>query len=219
MTEPDHVSVPREVYDRVADEYAQVVGTDVSPEFEGPIDRALLAAFVERIQLDGGLVADIGCGTGRIAAWLAAHGLGVIGVDMSRRMLAMARSAHPELQFKEGFLSALPFQDGSVGGAVYWYSIIHTPPAQLDEVFSELWRVLADGGHVLIAFQTGDDELVERSHAYGTDLTLINYRHSPAGVAQALSVVGLRVEVRAVREPELAHEAGPQGFIFARRLQ
>jgi ubiquinone/menaquinone biosynthesis C-methylase UbiE len=218
VTEPDHVSAARAVYDATAERYSQLVGTDLNAAFEGPVDRALLAAFVEFVGVTAGTVADVGCGPGRVAAWLAAHGLDVVGVDVSQAMLTVARAAHPDIRFEEGHLTALPFGDGSVVGAVCWYSIIHIPPERLDEVFSELKRVLADGSHLLVAFQAGDSEAVHRTDAYGTGHSLTYFRHCPGQVARSLVSLGLEVHAQSVREPEFEHESTPQAFIIARNV-
>lgn len=92
-------------------------------------------------------------------------------------MLALARDAHPNIRFDEGVLTALPSGAGSVLGAVYWYSIIHTPPSHLAEVFAEAERILVVGAPVLVAFQAGRGEPVHRADAHGTSITLTNYRH------------------------------------------
>lgn len=217
MTDPAHVSTSRAVYDATAKSYAKSLGTQVSATFEGPLDRGILAAFVEVVGLTSGPIADVGCGPGRVAAFLAAHGLDVIGVDVSPAMLAVAKDAHPGIRFEEGQLSALPFRDGSLAGAVCWYSIIHTPPELLGQAFAELARVLAGGGHLLLAFQAGDGAAVHRDDAYGTGLSLTSYRHSPDAVARSLFAAGLPIHARALREPELDHESTPQAFILARR--
>jgi ubiquinone/menaquinone biosynthesis C-methylase UbiE len=219
VTEPEHVSAARAVYDATAEQYARRVGIDVSAAFEGPVDRAFLAAFVEFVGLTTGLVADVGCGPGRVAAWLTAHGLDVVGVDVSHAMLTVARRAHADIRFEEGRLTALPFEDGSLVGAVCWYSIIHTPPEHLREVFSELRRVLSVGGHLLVAFQAGDSEAVQRTDAYGTSHSLTHFRHCPEEVARSLVEAGLKPHAQAVREPELDHESTPQAFIIARNVE
>ena len=217
MTEPDHVSMTRAVYDATAEAYVRLVGTEVTPAFEGPIDRAFLAAFVEHVtEGNYGPVADVGCGPGRVASFLARSGLDVVGVDVSGAMLAVARDAHPEIRFHEGRLTALPVSDHSLAGAVCWYSTIHTPPEHLDEVFAELTRVLAREGHLLLAFQAGDGESVRLPDAYGTGLSLTNYRHSPEHVAGKLTAAGLQLLAQAVREPHLRHESARQAFILGR---
>ena len=212
------MSRARAVYDATAGTYAQVVGTELSAAFEGPVDRAFLAAFVDFVGVaDRGPVADVGCGPGRVAAFLAAQGLSVIGVDVSQAMLTVARDAHPEIRFQEGRLTALPFPDGFLRGAVCWYSIIHTPPEHLDDVFAELKRVLSGDGHLLLAFQAGEGECVHRADPYGSGISMTSYRHSPDEVGRSLIEVGLQVHARAVREIELEHESTPQAFILARR--
>ena len=53
MTEPDHVSTVRAVYDASADAYVEAIGTEVTHAVEGPIDRALLVALVELVSGSG----------------------------------------------------------------------------------------------------------------------------------------------------------------------
>lgn len=212
------MSTTRAAYDATADAYATLVGTELSASFEGPLDRAVLDAFVGFVAdaAAGRPVADVGCGPGRVAAFLAGHGLEVLGVDVSPAMLAVARHAHPGITFQEGRLTDLPVSDGALAGAVCWYSIIHTPAEHLHDVATELARALAPDGHLLVAFQAGDGERVHRDEAHGTKISLTSYRHAPDEVARCLIDAGLHVHARAVREPEFAHESTPQAFILAR---
>lgn len=150
---------------------------------------------------------------------MAARGLEVIGFDVSRAMLAIARPAHPGIQFEEGLLDELPIGDGTLGGVVCWYSIIYTPPDLLGGAFTELTRVLDGGGYLLIAFQAGGGEPVRRANAHGTELSLTSYRHSVDNVTRHLKDAELEVYASASREPELAHESTPQAFLIARSPQ
>ncbi len=218
MPENDSVAPVRAVYDAAAERYLEFVGTELSAATEGPIDRSLLSAFVELVATrPRARVADVGCGPGRVAAFLARHGLDVLGVDVSTVLLDRARVAHPAIRFEEGRLDGLPVADASLAGAVCWYSIIHTPSVGLDAVFAELWRVLEPGGHLLLAFQTGSGDAVRRADAHGTGLPLTSYRHGGAEVARRLESVGFDVRAIAERAPELDHETARQAFVFARR--
>jgi ubiquinone/menaquinone biosynthesis C-methylase UbiE len=215
MADPDHLSSTRDAYDATADLYAARIGTEITAAVEAPLDRAMLSVFVE-LAGDGAVVADLGCGPGRVAAFLAATGLDVIGVDLSPAMLTIARSAHPGIRFEEGRLTELPLANRTMAGAVCWYSIIHSPPEELGSICHELRRVVISGGHLLIAFQSGGGEAVHRSQIQDRDVSLTNYRHDPDVVARSLTEHSFDVTARVVREPAAPHESTPQAFLFAR---
>jgi len=215
MSDEDHVATARAVYDRASARYVQFVGTEISSATEGPIDRSLLLAFIELIKRQTNVrVADVGCGPGRAAAFMAERGLDVVGVDVSQAMLAVARTAHPHIGFEEGQLDGLPIETGVLAGAVCWYSIIYTPPDRLAQAFGELARVLMPGGYLLLAFQA-EGEPVHRADAQGTDLPLTSYRHGVQEVAGCLEYTGFKIYATVLRAPELAGEATSQGFVIA----
>jgi len=215
MAGEDHVATAKAVYDMTAPAYVRFVGTEISAATEGPIDQSLLVAFVELVKRRSiERVADIGCGPGRAAAFMAARGLDVVGVDISQAMLSVARSAHPHIKFEEGQLDALPFETGVFGGAVCWYSIIHTPPGRLAEAFAELTRVLMPGGYLLLAFQA-EDEPIHRANAHGTHLPLTSYRHSVQDIADRLEDLDFRIYTTVLRAPDLENETTFQGFVIA----
>ena len=215
MAGEDHVATARAVYDMAAPRYVQLAGTEISSATEGPIDQSLLVAFIELVKKQTICrVADVGCGPGRAAAFMAERGLDVIGVDVSETMLAVARSAYPHIKFEEGQLDALPFETGVLAGAVCWYSIIYTPPDRLAQAFGELARVLIPGGYLLLAFQA-EDEPIHRTDAHGTHLPLTSYRHSVQEVAARLMDSGFKNYATVLRAPELDNETTSQGFVIS----
>lgn len=213
VTEPSYLSATRASYDTVAVDYAELLRTELAAK---PLDRALLATFAELVQAGpGGLVADLGCGPGRVTAHLHALGLNAFGIDLSPGMITVARRAHPGLRFDEGTITALDLADGSVGAIVAWYSIIHTPPELLPLVFAEFSRVLAPGGHLLLAFQAGD-ERVRIEHGYGHDVSLDAYRLEPERVESLIHRSGMLVDARLLREP-VDRERTRQAYLMAHK--
>lgn len=218
MRRDDHVDSPRAVYDASSARYVEFVGTELSGATEDAVDLAMLVAFVELVaQCKPCKVADLGCGPGRVAAFLARQQVEVVGIDVSKRLIATARKAHPHVRFEEGRLDDLPFVDRSLAGAVCWYSIIYTPPDLLAQVFMEIARVLASGGLVLLAFQAGTGDAVVKTDAQGTGLSLTSYRHDVDEVARRLQTADFDLHATAVRSPVLDHEATPQALVIARR--
>jgi SAM-dependent methyltransferase len=181
-TAPGHLAATRAAYDAVAADYSDLLRDELAGR---PLDRALLAAFAELVQAaGGGPVAEAGCGPGRVTAHLAGLGLQISGVDLSPGMLAAARRAHPGVPLTEGRLDALPVASGALAGLVAWYSVIHTPPERLGDVFSEFSRVLRPGADLLLAFQAGDGKIHKKVHlsrAYGHAISLDAYRLAPPG--------------------------------------
>ncbi|MFE4799500.1 class I SAM-dependent methyltransferase [Streptomyces sp. NPDC056708] len=216
MTEATYLHSTRTAYDTVAVDYERLVRNELNAK---PLDRAMLAAFSELVQAPGiGPVADLGCGPGRITAHLHSQGVDAFGIDLSPEMIAVARRTHPGLRFDEGSMTALDLEDDVLGGIVAWYSTVHTPPELLPTVFAECHRVLAPGGHMLLAFKVGD----QRRHldqAYGHELSLDVYWMSPDRVADLMSEAGLVLDARMIREPDESEKPrqGRQAFFLTHK--
>lgn len=219
MIEPDFARDTRASYDVIATFYHQRFAHELEAK---PLDRAMLASFAELVR--GRPVADIGCGTGRVTAFLSGLGADVSGIDLSPGMVAVARDQYPELRFEVGSMLNLDLPDGTLGGVLAWYSTIHVPDDQLPLAFTEFRRLLAPGGYLLLAFQIGADpaksvpEHVTESRGRAVSLTF--HLRQPDQVAALLGEAGLQVRARLWREPDDAGEfteQEPQGFVLARK--
>lgn len=109
-----------------------------------------LAVMVELAELTGAeKVLDAGCGPGHTALTFALHAQSVVGVDLAPAMLAQGRRLAIQrdlanVDFREGDVQALPFEDGIFDLVVSRYSAHHWPePAR---ALSEFRRVLRKDG-------------------------------------------------------------------------
>ncbi|MFD4414239.1 class I SAM-dependent methyltransferase [Streptomyces sp. NPDC058246] len=201
MTEPSYLDGIRESYDTVAADYAKNVK---SPAELDPLSRSMLAAFAELVRsADRGPVADVGCGPGKVTAHLAGLGLSAFGIDVSPKMIELAREAHPDLRFAVGSMTALEIGDHELGGILAYYSTHHTPPELLPVVFAEFHRTLASGGQLMLVGRVGNAEHLRRTHAYGDHpASFESYRLPADRISELLEQAGLVVTARLLQAPE-----------------
>lgn len=112
-------------------------------ESEAPVVRAMLDTF------EADPLLDAACGTGRHLAYLAHKGHRVIGVDVVPQMIDKAREKVPHADFRLGDLTALPVENGEVGGLVCGLALEHVD--HLGIAYAEFARVVAPGGGVVIS--------------------------------------------------------------------
>jgi SAM-dependent methyltransferase len=195
----DHLVAVRESYDTVAESYAELV----PPLFaKDAVGRGLVGAFAELVSARGGLVADLGCGPGHVTAYLNSLGVKAFGVDLSPKAVEIARRRYPELRFEVGSMTGLSVPDGSLAGVLSWWSIQHLPPGELPVVFGEFFRVLVDGGYVLVGFHDGDEHR-RPEQAYGHPVCYDTYLLPPEHIAELLEGAGFKVMAR-------LHQPGPK---------
>lgn len=203
----------RRSYDAVADAYHEHLGDELSYK---PLDRALLTALVEQA-LPGKPVADVGCGPGHVAGWLAGRGVRAVGIDLSPRMVEVAAAHHPDAEFRTGDLLSLPAGDGEFGAAVALYSIIHLDADELAPALAELHRVLDGSARLLLSFHAGDETRhVEQLFDRQVDL---DFRFlDPATVAGLLGAAGFALEAQLERAPYPEEVETRRAYLLARRL-
>lgn len=201
----------RASYDADAARYADET-RDLTAEL--PAERDVMALFAERVRAHGGgPVADVGCGPGRITAHLTNLGVNAFGIDLSPRMIEIARREHPGLRFEVGSMTRLDLADGSLAALVAWYSVIHVPDHAIAEVLAGFRRVLRPGGLLLLGFHIGDPSPPEPQENGGDWPESYVRRRRPGRIAAWLDEAGFEVET----DPALTSAAGTLGVLLAHR--
>jgi demethylmenaquinone methyltransferase/2-methoxy-6-polyprenyl-1,4-benzoquinol methylase len=115
------------------------------------------ATLVSMAEVRGGERAlDLACGTGDLAFAVAAHGARAVGLDITHRMLQLARlragsagawSRQAPVEFISGDMTSLPFRSGAFDLVTTGYGLRNVP--DLDAAIDEIARVLRPGGRLL----------------------------------------------------------------------
>jgi SAM-dependent methyltransferase len=144
MPEPDYREDLRTAYD------ADVERRDAMTP--APWRTEVVDAFLEQVTT-GGSVLELGCGTGQLAAHVAATGRPVTAIDLSPANVARTRARG--ITAHEASFEALPFEDGAFHGAFAMNSLLHVPEHELPGAIIESRRVMRSGSPLLIVVWGG----------------------------------------------------------------
>lgn len=114
-----------------------------------------LPGFLDRLT-PGALILELGCGSGRDAAYMQERSFVIEPTDGVPAMAALAeqRLGRPVriMQFEE-------LEVGQAYDAIYAsYSLLHVPRAGLADVLARIWRALRPGGWHMATFKSGGTE-------------------------------------------------------------
>ncbi len=176
---------------------------------EEPIIRALIDA------IPPGRALDAACGTGRYARLLSERGHQVAAVDLSAEMIERARASSPDVEFKQGSLEALPFDDERFDLVMCGLALTHLP--EISRAISEIRRVLKVGGiaviadhHPMAGFLGGSAIFQDKERYYRNVRSFV---HAHSEYVSAFVAAGL--EIRECHEPLTTEELASKGPLFA----
>lgn len=213
--QPTDLDTVRDSYDRVADNYVEMVTTTGIGDIRThPWLKAAIDAFASTVASIGPVL-DVGCGPGTVTAYLAERGIEVSGVDLSPRMIDHARRLHPQCAFTVGSATDVDLPGGSLGGLLGWWSLFNLPRNVLPAVLASFAAALRPGGQLIIATHVGDSD-VERTEAYnGVPVQWTTYQWQPEHLIALVQQAGLRL-VADLRLPA-DHTSGPGVVLVAQR--
>ena len=156
----------RAAHDRVADGYH---------DFFEPVTGGAIAALLDAAGVRASCrVLDVATGPGGVAAAAAARGAqSVVGADLSPRMVALAASLHPGVEFREADVEALPFDAGAFDAVVSNFGVGHFPMPE--RAVAEFGRVLARGGMAAVTWW----EVPARNRVNGVFFDAVSQAEAP----------------------------------------
>ncbi|MEN3610703.1 class I SAM-dependent methyltransferase [Plantactinospora sp. ZYX-F-223] len=202
----------RTSYDTVADSYSDYTREALAKQ---PYLLAALALFAELVHaIDGGPVADVGCGPGHVTAHLHNLGVEMFGIDLSPAMIDLARREHPDLRFEVGSMTDLQLADASIAALLAFWSLIHIPDYAVPTVFGHFHRVMRPGGPLMLGFHVGDESRLKTQGYGGHPMKVYVHRRQPDQVAAWLRDAGFTVKAQMILDLD---QSVPGAILFAYR--
>lgn len=154
------------VYDEIAEDYSNLY-FDIVEEDIPYLDR-----FLGLVEPEGKIL-DVGCGPGGGVKYCLDRGFRPEGIDISPRMIDIARKKVPEGKFRVMDMEKLDYPDEEFDGLILAHSLIHIPSDKIPKVLTELTRVLKPEGFVLFLALKGEpDKIVEEPLKPGAKIFL-----------------------------------------------
>ena len=133
------------LYDKIANDYSLKIQSKSPSE---------LFEFINLLPKSAKVI-DIGCAAGRDSKKIFDAGFKVIGIDVSKKLLNIAKKNYPEIEFKLADMAHLSFSDRYFGG-IYANAVLHhVDRNKMLPVLKEFYRVLDSGGILYISTKTG----------------------------------------------------------------
>ncbi len=137
---------------------------------------------------------DIGCGSGgRIINHLEKSGFEVTGIDVSTRMVELAKSNHPNAQIQFGDISNWK-TDKKFDLIIAWDSIFHLPSSKQVPAIENMCSLLNKDGIIIYTFGDGDGDHEDKSFDDGNggqfgDLDNDYFGYGTIGISKNLHVL------------------------------
>ena len=118
--------------------------------FMGKGSGRFYADLIKEIEVkDGDAVLDVGCGTGTVLSYIGRQKkIRGFGLDVSEKMVAIAKEKNPNYQFVSGDCAYLPYADESMDVVMACMAYHHFPDQE--RFRNEAMRVLKPGGHLSV---------------------------------------------------------------------
>ncbi len=155
----------RKGYDKIATRYQSVRKKYVNHRYLERLNNLLKP---------GSVILDLGCGAGKpIDRFFIDNGHNVIGIDISKKQIELAKNNVPKARYTVKDISNLKREEYQVDAVVSFYVILHIPRETHEELFSKINSFLLAGGLILLTMGSSEWEGIE--DFYGTKMYFSHY--------------------------------------------
>jgi len=168
----DPIERTTRTYDEIAEEYCRITEKEGDRKFQ----KKMLDKTLNFLPSNPRII-DLGCGDGRDTQYLQEKGADVVGIDISKGMIDLARKKYTGCAFLLSDMRDTIFPDDTFQGAWASTSLSNIPKSELSSAEKEIYRILEQNGVFCFSFKIGEKEgfeetLVEGYKTYQSYYTL-----------------------------------------------
>lgn len=116
-----------------------------------PVSERAIGPLLDAAEVGSGTrLLEVASGPGRLTGRATQRGASATGIDVSAEMIALARRAYPDLDFREGSAEALPFASSEFDAVVSAFGLGHF--SEPERAVTEMVRVLKPGGRLALSW-------------------------------------------------------------------
>lgn len=170
---------------------------DKTTNFLNSFEKGKLIEFCG--DLKGKKVLDIGCGTGRVEDLIKTNNADnpdpnscpqITAADISDEMLKIAKHRHPDVEFVQADINAMPFKDEEFDVVIAAFVIVHIK--NLTKAFKEIDRVLKPNGIFILT--NINQRKAPKLQIEKEKIVIKSFYHMPEHVLKALKESFFEVE-------------------------
>ncbi|MEI1279630.1 class I SAM-dependent methyltransferase [Leptospira venezuelensis] len=150
--------------------------------------------FSDQIPLNGNVL-DLGCGPGNITNYLfrKRNDLNISGIDISDKMIILAKKNNPECIFNVSDLRHFKTQHEYLNGIIMGFCLPYIPFIDIKNLFPKLFDSLKNGGILYLSIVEGNPN--DSGIKIGKDgRELYFFYHSITDISQLLLMNNLKIQ-------------------------
>ncbi len=191
------------VYDRIANLYDEVLWSDMP--YNNEMDK--FASY-----LHGEDVLDIGCAMGSFTKYISDKGLNVDGIDISSKMIDIARMKVPNVNFQVMDMLNLTI-DKMYDGIMFINSTIHIEKKYMVDLFKSVSKLLKDDGVIFIILLEGNGEMYVEEPLDTSIKEFVNF-YTKEEIEGVFDAAGLSVIDKSAILDEADTELGNEQLVY-----
>ncbi len=142
--------------------YNKIAAIYTNKYFDDLVSSPFIDKFLDVLSKKARIL-DVGCGPGNFTKYMMDKDFRVEGIDLSVKMLKIARQKVPGGKFKLMDMRKLDYLDSSFDGLLVAFSLIHIPSQEVVQTLKGFYKVLKPKGKLLVITQAGEpDRIVDQ---------------------------------------------------------